>query len=352
MLSKHPLEIPSSKKLSRDEIAQALRLAIIAELDAINLYLQLASSIEDEKVRKVFEDVALEEKTHVGEFLAVLKNLDPEQVNELVKGAEEVEELTGVKTGDASATGGEGRVKSSWGSFEEYVRDRVKKSVNELSLIRNNIPVLTVARSVASTVFERKPGEKIIIPLQEISINFSISQRDVDNWLSGSTDTSLPDLYRASRDLVSNEDKLLLQRILECREAVTYEIGAWESGDEVFSDVSRAVSTLMSSGFHKNIAMIINPVRYAKLLRVDSRTGLTTLERVKAFVTNIIVTPFISEKEVIILASTPEVIDVVIGGNAEVDYLGPKDGLHEFRTWSSIAPRVKNGQGIMILREK
>jgi len=139
-----------------------------------------------------------------------------------VKGAEEVEELTGVKTGDASTTEGEGRVKSSWGSFEEYVRDRVKQSVNKLSLIRNNIPVLTVARNVASTVFERKPGEKIIIPLQEISVNFSISLRDVDNWLSGSTDTSLPDLYRASRDLVSNEDKLLLQRILECREAVVY----------------------------------------------------------------------------------------------------------------------------------
>jgi len=52
-------------------------LTIIAELDAINLYLQLAPSIEDEKVRKVFEDVALEEKTHVGEFLAFLKNLDP-----------------------------------------------------------------------------------------------------------------------------------------------------------------------------------------------------------------------------------------------------------------------------------
>jgi len=197
-------------------------LTIIAELDAINLYLQLAPSIEDEKVRKVFEDVALEEKTHVGEFLAFLKNLDPEQVSELVKGAKEVEELTGVKTGDASTTEGEGRVKSSWGSFEEYVRDRVKQSVNKLSLIRNNIPVLTVARNVASTVFERKPGEKIIIPLQEISVNFSISLRDVDNWLSGSTDTSLPDLYRASRDLVSNEDKLLLQRILECREAVVY----------------------------------------------------------------------------------------------------------------------------------
>jgi len=97
MISKNPLEIPKDRKLSKDEIAEALRLAIIAELDAINLYLQLAKAIEDEKIRKVFEDVAKEEKTHVGEFLALLKIFDKEQVEELKEGEEEIEELTGLK---------------------------------------------------------------------------------------------------------------------------------------------------------------------------------------------------------------------------------------------------------------
>ncbi len=73
--------------------AQALRLAIMAELDAINLYVQLASALEDEDVRRVFLDVAREEKAHLGEFLALLKRLDREQVEELEKGEREVEEL-------------------------------------------------------------------------------------------------------------------------------------------------------------------------------------------------------------------------------------------------------------------
>ena len=93
MLSKHPLDLPVGRKLSKEEIIEALRLAIIAELDAINMYLQLARAIDMENVRKVFEEVAREEKTHVGEFQALLLKLDEEQVEELEKGKREVEEL-------------------------------------------------------------------------------------------------------------------------------------------------------------------------------------------------------------------------------------------------------------------
>ena len=96
MLAKNPFELPLGRKFSERDIADALRISISAELDAINLYLQFASAIEDEKIRKVFEEVAKEEKTHVGEFLALLKALDPEQASELAAGEKEVEELTGI----------------------------------------------------------------------------------------------------------------------------------------------------------------------------------------------------------------------------------------------------------------
>ncbi len=92
MLGKNPLDVPD-KKLDELGVVQALRLAIIAELDAINLYVQLANAIKDEKIKKVFLDVAKEEKTHVGEFLELLMRLDPEQVEEIKKGKEEIEEL-------------------------------------------------------------------------------------------------------------------------------------------------------------------------------------------------------------------------------------------------------------------
>jgi rubrerythrin len=94
MLSKNPLDLPVGRKFSKEEMLAALRLGIIAELDAINLYIQLAECIDDPSVKRVFEDIAKEEKTHVGEFLALLKKFDQEQAAELEAGAKEVEELS------------------------------------------------------------------------------------------------------------------------------------------------------------------------------------------------------------------------------------------------------------------
>jgi len=74
---------------------ELLRVGMIAELDAVNLYEQLAAATDNENLKKVFLDIAKEEKTHFGEFQALLLKLDKEQVEELEKGKEEVEELIG-----------------------------------------------------------------------------------------------------------------------------------------------------------------------------------------------------------------------------------------------------------------
>ena len=57
---------------------------------------------KDNDIKKILLDIAKEEKTHVGEFLTLLKRKDQEQGVELEKGKKEVEELTGqVGTGRA-----------------------------------------------------------------------------------------------------------------------------------------------------------------------------------------------------------------------------------------------------------
>jgi rubrerythrin len=93
MLSKIPLDLGKVKKEDLDK--EILRSGIIAELDAINLYEQMAALASKESLRKVLLDIAKEEKTHVGEFQTLLLKEDKEQEGELEEGKEEVEEILG-----------------------------------------------------------------------------------------------------------------------------------------------------------------------------------------------------------------------------------------------------------------
>jgi rubrerythrin len=89
MLSSLPVDL---SKVSRSNIdKEILRLGMIAELDAVNLYEQLAAETENGDIKKVILDIAKEEKTHIGEFQALLLMLDRQQVDELAAGKKEVE---------------------------------------------------------------------------------------------------------------------------------------------------------------------------------------------------------------------------------------------------------------------
>jgi rubrerythrin len=93
MLSQIPIDLSKTKKEEIDR--EILRAGIIAELDAVNLYEQMAAVAQDENIKKVLFDIAKEEKTHVGEFQTLLLRLDAEQKDELKEGEKEVDELVG-----------------------------------------------------------------------------------------------------------------------------------------------------------------------------------------------------------------------------------------------------------------
>lgn len=80
------------KSISEGDIdKEILRAGIVAELDAINLYEQMAALTKNSNIKRVLMDVAKEEKTHIGEFHALLLEIDTQQKQELQAGSEEVE---------------------------------------------------------------------------------------------------------------------------------------------------------------------------------------------------------------------------------------------------------------------
>ena len=84
--------LAKDKKLTDAELIRSIRFMIAAEYEAIQLYMQLAESTDNELAIEVLKDIADEERVHAGEFLRLLKELDPEEEKFYAEGAEEVEE--------------------------------------------------------------------------------------------------------------------------------------------------------------------------------------------------------------------------------------------------------------------
>ena len=81
------------RKITQQELIRAIRYNIAAEYEAIQLYMQLAESTDDERAKVVLVDIANEEREHAGEFLRLLRELDPDEEKFYQEGYEEVEEL-------------------------------------------------------------------------------------------------------------------------------------------------------------------------------------------------------------------------------------------------------------------
>jgi len=96
MLSELPINLDRVKKEDIDK--EILRAGMIAELDAVSFYEQMAAMTENENIKKILLDIAKEEKTHMGEFQALLLKEDEEQKKELEGGKKEVDELTELRS--------------------------------------------------------------------------------------------------------------------------------------------------------------------------------------------------------------------------------------------------------------
>lgn len=84
--------LAKDKKLTDEELIRAIRFMVAAEYEAIQLYMQLAESIDNELAIEVLKDIADEERVHAGEFLRLLYELAPDEEKFYAEGAEEVEE--------------------------------------------------------------------------------------------------------------------------------------------------------------------------------------------------------------------------------------------------------------------
>ncbi len=76
MFSEIPIDLKAIEPEDIDK--EVLRVAIMAEFDAINAYEQMASMTDDQDLKTILLDIAREEKIHVAMFQTVLMETDTE----------------------------------------------------------------------------------------------------------------------------------------------------------------------------------------------------------------------------------------------------------------------------------
>lgn len=89
----NPFQGNVPRKLTEEELIQAVRLDIASELEAIYLYDAHVQATDNETAKAVISDIRDEEKVHVGELMKLLRILDPKETDYFVSGETEVEEL-------------------------------------------------------------------------------------------------------------------------------------------------------------------------------------------------------------------------------------------------------------------
>lgn len=129
------------KKLSREELLQALRTDIASELEAVQLYKAHANATDDKLVKKQLNAIADEEKDHIGELLGLIRRLDPSTDEHLKAGEKEVKDTEsgsmiecGVDVSAASANGKPVRPPRSECAAAKAIRKAMKPVIEELGL--------------------------------------------------------------------------------------------------------------------------------------------------------------------------------------------------------------------------
>ncbi|MET1102016.1 MAG: family 1 encapsulin nanocompartment shell protein [Pyrodictiaceae archaeon] len=355
MFAKHPLDkIP--ERIARENAVDALRLAIIAELDAISFYTQIARAVGDEGLRRLFLDVAREEKTHVGEFMEALRRLDPEQASELEKGAREAIELLGGREssgGDRGSNSVEGDPSSPEG-LEEIVSKVFREALSRSRILRSKLPVSVLGpRMDAVIVYVASDGgfSEELRRLDTIAVDFAIPERLADRIIAGDTSELAPIAEGAQRMAIA-EEEYILGGLRGAKGLIEVEMGDWSQPGRALDDVSKAYTAILRATRAKKYLLVVSPKRFSMLLAFHERSGVMELERIKRLVGEVVVHPLLGDDEAYLIPVDETVLDIAVGQDATVEYIGQeRGGEHVFRARETMTLRLRRPNAIARLRQ-
>lgn len=284
MFSKDPSELERTRTFDNEEISRSIRLALSAELDAINFYLQQSKLMPEGSFKKVHEDIAKEEVTHFGEFMRIMYEYVPEDFEKIRAGWDEASRML-EKPSDFPL------------DVEEKVNHHGKEENHEYKENQLHFLISTEETPWDQDGLPLPEDQQRIIPLSDVSVEYKIKRHSDKIYMKMEEEAAMRKFNAmVNKILMSDHDLSLLKRSTEIKP------GDWSKPGNVAKDIVRAIEFLAESGYSRKPLLFISMSAYDLLLREIDSTGQTELSTVENLVHKIKVTPLIQENQFIVVA--------------------------------------------------
>lgn len=83
----------SDRKLTNEELIRAIRFSIAGEYEAIQLYEEIAETIDNDEAKRLLNEIAGDERVHAGNLLYLLNLISPEDAKGHKEGVDEAKKI-------------------------------------------------------------------------------------------------------------------------------------------------------------------------------------------------------------------------------------------------------------------
>ena len=321
MFSKDPSELERTKTLDNEEISRSIRLALAAELDAINFYLQQSKLMPDGSFKKVHEDIAKEEVTHFGEFMRLMYEYVPDDFEKIRGGWKEASDLLGkhhefpmeLKSKENSESKG---VKEP--DSRSFIPQYITK-VEEIRWSHDGLPL--------------PEDNQKIIPLAQVSVEYVVHKHGDSVYKKMEEEKAQRKFYAGVNKIIMADHELSLMK-----RATEIKPGDWSKSGNVAKDIVNAIEFLSESGYNEKPELLMSSTAYEFLVREVGSTGQTEMDMVRDLVEGIHVTPLIKEAQLLVLAR--DSFKVFVRTYPEIHKISEDVSTDHFVIYAKLAPML------------
>lgn len=202
-----------------------------------------------------------------------------------------------------------------------------------------------------------EPGTRRLLMLDLLSKDFTVMWRDVLSTRDQQLPLDVTVVFAAATMIARAEDSLIFygseanSGIMNVEGHSTVSLaGGLDKPGSGLAAASEARSLLVTAGALGPYALVLAPDLYSKLLRIPGSGGRLELELIASVADAGVFQSSVLKKGTGALVSTgPEILDLALGGDMQVAFLGPDDMNLPFRILESLALRVRRPEGICVL---